>query len=78
VDVGHLAFEMEVDFDRRGVLLMEEVEVPFKAIRLVVTADGSASAEDLQRVAEETDKYCPISKMFANSGTDLTVSWAKA
>lgn len=78
VDVGHLAFEMEVDFDRRGVLLMEEVEVPFKAIRLVVTADGSASAEDLQRVAEETDKFCPISKMFANSGTDLTVSWAKA
>jgi uncharacterized OsmC-like protein len=78
VDVGHLAFEMEVDFGRRGVLLMEEVEVPFKAVRLVVTADGSASAEDLQRVAEETDKYCPISKMFANSGTDLTVSWAKA
>ena len=27
----HLSFEMEVDFDRRGVLLIHEVDVPFKA-----------------------------------------------
>ena len=78
VDIGHLAFEMEVDFDRRGVLLAEEVEVPFKAIRLSVAADGPASGEDIQRVAAETEKYCAISKMISNSGTDLTVTWAKA
>lgn len=77
VDIGHLAFEMEVDFDRRGVLLMEEVEVPFKAIRLTVTSDGAASQTDLDRVAIETEKYCPISKLYENSGTDLTVIWQK-
>ena len=78
LDIGHLSFEMEVDFDRRGVLLMEEVEVPFKAIRLSVTADGPASQSELDNVAIETDKYCPIGKLYKNSGTDLTVTWQKA
>ena len=77
VDIGHLNFSMEVDFDRRGVLLMEEVEVPFKAIRLQVTADGPLSENDLQRVGEETAKYCPIAKLYENAGTELTVTWQK-
>ncbi len=78
VDIGHLSFEMEVDFDRRGVLLMEEVDVPFKAIRLTVTSDGGASEAELAAVAAETDKFCPISKLYERSGTDLTVTWRKA
>lgn len=77
VDIGHLSFEMEIDFDRRGVLLMEEVEVPFKAIRLSVTADGLTSQEDLDHVGIETAKFCPIAKLYENSGTDLTVTWQK-
>ncbi|MDA8746756.1 OsmC family protein [Litoreibacter sp.] len=77
VDIGHFTFEMEVDFDRRGVLLMEEVEVPFKAIRLAVTADGPLSQADLDRVGVETAKYCPLAKLYENSGTDLTVTWQK-
>ncbi len=78
VDIGNLSFEMEIDFDRRGVLLMEEVEVPFKAIRLSVTSDGPAEQADLDRVGVETAKFCPIAKLFENSGTDLTVKWLKA
>ncbi len=77
VDIGQLDFDMEVDFDRRGVLLMEEVEVPFQAIRLTVTAHGSASLEELNQVGRETEKYCPISKLYAKSGTKLTVTWQK-
>ena len=78
VDIGHLSFEMEVDFDGRGVLLMDEVDVPFTAIRLEVTADGPVSDVDLQRVAEQTAKYCPISKLYEKAGTDLTVNWRHA
>ena len=77
VDIGHLSFEMEVDFDRRGVLLMEEVDVPFTAIRLTVTVDGPASQDEIDRVAAETDKFCPISKLYEQAGTDLTVTWRK-
>ncbi len=75
VDIGHLEFEMEIDFDRRGVLLQEEIEVPFKAIRLHVTSDGAASADELAQVAAETEKYCAVSKMYKNAGTDVEVSW---
>ena len=78
VEIGRMAFEMEVDFDRRGVLLMEEVDLPFRAIRLMVTADGPASHTDLQSVAAETAKFCPISKLYEQAGTDLTVTWRKA
>lgn len=77
VEIGHLGFDIEIDFDRRGVLLMEEVDVPFKAIRLAVTADGPASQDELDRVAKETAKYCAISKLYQQSGTDLTVTWRK-
>jgi len=78
VEIGHLSFKMEVDFDRRGVLLQEEVEVPFTAIRLDVTADGPASEADLERVADETARYCPISKLFERAGTDVSVTWRKS
>ncbi|MBT0959351.1 OsmC family protein [Alphaproteobacteria bacterium KMM 3653] len=77
IDIGNLSFKMEVDFDRRGVLMTEEVDVPFKAIRLDVTSSGSATEEELQRVGAETAKFCAIAKMFEASGTDLTVNWSK-
>lgn len=78
LDFGNLSFEMEIDFDRRGVLLIEEIEVPFVAIRMEVTADGDISQEDLDRVAVDTAKFCPISKMYENAGTKVTVNWSVA
>ena len=78
IDIGNLRFEMEIDFDRRGVLLIDEGDVPFKAIRLNVAADGPASQEELGMVAAETEKFCPISKLYEQAGTNLTVNWRKA
>lgn len=77
LDIGDLEFAMEVDFDRRGVLLQEEIEVPFKAIRLDVVASGDASEAELAQVAAETEKYCPVSKMYKNAGTAVEVNWTK-
>ncbi|TNF21090.1 MAG: OsmC family peroxiredoxin [Rhodobacteraceae bacterium] len=78
IDIGTLAFEMEVDFDRRGVLLLEEVEVPFTAIRLDVAAAGPCTEDELQQVARETAKFCAISKLFEKAGTDLIITWHRA
>lgn len=75
IDIGNMTFEMEVDFDRRGVLLMEEVDVPFTAVRLQVTTHGSATQAEVDRVAEETAKFCAISKLFEAAGTDLDIQW---
>ena len=77
IDIGHLSIDATCDFDRRGVTLTEEINVPFEAIELRVTASGSASQADLDRVAEQTNKYCPLSKLFIAGGTKLQVSWHK-
>lgn len=78
VDIGHLNIDASCNFDRRGVTLEEEIEVPFQAINLLVTSDGSASDDELQTVAIEVAKFCPLSKLFENAGTELTVNWSKA
>lgn len=77
VDIGHLEISAVCDFDRRGVTLAEEIDVPFNHIELTVFSDGSCSDDDLQRVAAETARFCPLSKLFRGSGTNITEIWQK-
>lgn len=77
VDIGHLSIDAVCDFDRRGVTLEEEIDVPFQSITLNVRASGNADQAALNRVAEETEKYCPLSKLFQMAGTKLDVVWHK-
>lgn len=75
IDIGHLDISVVCDFDRRGVTLAEEIEVPFQSITLTVEADGNANQDELDRVALEVAKYCPLSKLFRNSGTKIEENW---
>ena len=77
VDLGTVAIDAECQLDRRGVLLEEEIDVPFPTIALTVNCDTPASQEDLTRVGEETARFCAIAKLFKAAGTDLTVNWVK-
>lgn len=77
IDVGHLTIDAVCDFDRRGVTLVEEIEVPFEAIALTILADGPCSESELDQVAIETAKFCPVAKLFIAAGTKLQVSWHK-
>lgn len=78
VDIGHLTIEITCEFDRRGVTLEEEIDVPFVAVRQVVTSDGPAAQADLERVGSEVAKFCPLSKLFEQSGTSMETVWQKA
>lgn len=75
IDIGHLDISVACDFDRRGVTLAEEVDVPFQRIRLNVEADGPASEDEIQRVAAEVAKFCPLSKLFRQAGTEIEEVW---
>ena len=77
VDIGHLTIDASCQLDRRGVLLQEEIEVPFQSVTLEVASDGPATTEELQQVATETAKFCALSKLFTNSGSEVTVNWSK-
>ena len=78
VDIGHLEISAAATFDRRGVLLMEEVDVPFPKVELTVIADGPCSQEELDRVAVETAKFCPVAKLFRGAGAEIIENWRKA
>lgn len=78
VDLGKVTIDADCKFDRRGVLMEEEIDIPFPAITLTVQCTTSASQEELTNVGVETAKYCAIAKLFEGSGTDLTVNWVKS
>lgn len=78
VDIGELQISAKCRFNRLGVTLAEEIEVPFEEIDLVVIADGAASEEELQAVAAEVAKYCPLAKLFRGAGTIIKEDWRKA
>ena len=70
LEVGTLSID-----DRRGVLLQDEVEIPFPAATLTVRCSAPLSEADLARLAAEVEKYCPISKLFKHAGTNLQTHW---
>ncbi len=75
IDIGHLEISAVCEFDRRGVTLTDEIEVPFQKIVLNVVVDGSASNAELLALKDEVAKYCPVSKLFRNSGTIIEENW---
>lgn len=77
LDIGHLTITAVCDFDRRGVTLAEEIDVPFQRIELKVQSDGSATSDQLQHLAAEVAKYCPLSKLFRQAGTEILETWER-
>ena len=78
IDLGTVTIDANCKFDRRGVLMEEEIDVPFPAVTLTVSCLTAATQDDLDLVGRETAKYCAIAKLFEAAGTDLTVNWVKA
>lgn len=63
------------DFDRRGVSLLEEIDVPFESIMLRVELSTDASQAQIDAMAVEVAKYCPLAKLFRQAGTVLNEEW---
>ncbi|MBX2839502.1 MAG: OsmC family protein [Gammaproteobacteria bacterium] len=78
IDIGELDVAVKCEFDRRGVMLSEDIDIPFTHISLEVKCSGSASNDELQVVAAEVSKYCPVSKLFRQAGTQVEEIWTKA
>jgi uncharacterized OsmC-like protein len=76
-DINLIAYElsMDVEFNRLGVTLQEEVELPFPAIALRIEATTDSSDEKLEILKRDLPRYCPIAKMIAAAGTRLETEW---
>lgn len=70
-----VSIDADVIFDRRGVVLAEEIEVPFPEITLTITAKTDATPEQLQEMQEKLPIFCPVSRVFQAAGTKVTEKW---
>src|SRR5690348_7517517 len=50
IELGAMSIDAEASFDRRGTQLLEEVEVPFHKIRLLINVTTGASDAQLEQV----------------------------
>lgn len=75
VHVHGLRIGLEADFDRRGVMMEEEVKVPFPGVRLRIDLTTDADAAAVEKVKRELPMYCPVSKVFQAAGTKVEEIW---
>jgi uncharacterized OsmC-like protein len=66
---------LDAGFNRYGVMLKEEIELPFEDMILTIDVITDASDEEMQQLAKELAMYCPISKMIIAAGTKLDIVW---
>jgi putative redox protein len=74
VEFKSMSIDAESMLDRRGTQLLEEIEVPFPKIRLIINVTTDASEADIAKVKSDLPR-CPVSKAIRNSGTELEEVW---
>lgn len=67
--------EALADFDRRGVMMQEEIDVPFPKIVLTITGKADVDDATLEKVKTDLGKFCPIAKVIRGSGTVIEEVW---
>jgi uncharacterized OsmC-like protein len=75
VTVGAMHVDAAAKFDRRGVSLQEEIEVPFQSVQMTIDIQTDASAEQMEEIKRDLGKFCPIAKVIRNAGTPIDEVW---
>ncbi|HVB81537.1 MAG TPA: OsmC family protein [Candidatus Binataceae bacterium] len=75
IPVRSLAVEAEAMLDRRGTQLQEEVAIPFPNIKLVINLRTDADAGGIARLKSDLGRFCPVSKILRQSGTEIEEVW---
>jgi len=75
VDIKSMDIRLEAQFDRRGVTLAEEVDVPFPSVTLTIDLVTAADAAAVEKVKRELSMFCPVSKVIRGAGTEVKEVW---
>jgi len=78
IPIERMDISATVDFDRRGVILAEEVAVPFPKIVLDIVVSTTGTEDDLKAIAADLEKFCPVAKVIRASGTEIQENWRLA
>jgi putative redox protein len=66
-----LSVALEADFDRRGVMLEEQLDVPFPEIRATIKLTTDSDESLIETLKSDLQLYCPIANIIRQSGTNL-------
>lgn len=75
IEIIEMDFEMDAAFNRLGVTLQEEVDVPFPEIKMTINITTPASDSELQTLKDELPRFCPVDKLFSGAGTNVITTW---
>ena len=75
--INSLDIKSKTLFNKDGVSLIQEIEVPFPEINLDIAISTNASESDLVEVQKQLAMYCPIAKVIRKSGTVINENWNK-
>lgn len=75
IDIIDMHLGINAEFSRLGVMLEEEVEVPFPEILLTIDITTTASDEQLEVLKNDLPRYCPVAKVFSHSGSNIITTW---
>ncbi len=70
-----LDLALDAEFDRRGVMLAEEIDTPFPNVTLSITMQAEGSEAALNETKQNLKRFCPLAKMFAGSGSNIQENW---
>ena len=75
VKFSQMQVKVEAQFDRRGVFLEEEIDIPFPEVRLSIDVTTNANSEAIDRVKSDLGRYCPVAKVLRQAGTAVIEEW---
>jgi putative redox protein len=75
VTFGAMTITARGEFDRRGAALEAEVDVPFTRIALDIEVATDATPAQLDHIAAELGRFCPIAKVIRAAGTVIDETW---
>lgn len=75
VEILSLDLEVDAEFTRLGVMLEEEIDVPFPEILLTINLTTTADDAAVNILKTDLPKYCPIAKVFSQAGSNVISKW---
>ena len=75
IQLNSLEISLDAGFNRLGVTLQEEVDLPFPDIKLRIEINTDASADQLEILKRDLPRFCPVAKMIEQAGTKIDTEW---
>ena len=75
IGIHDMSVDVDAVFDRRGVNLEKEIDVPFREIRLAIELTTDADENAIDVLKADLSRFCPISKILRQAGTRIDEVW---